>query len=830
MTVYPIQANMTRGELTPLAHARGDTEHYSASLAEARNVCVIRYGGITRTPGTLMQGPAKNSNKSARFIKFQFKRSQVYAIEAGDLYFRFWIAAGQIESSPGVPVEVATPYAEADLKNLRVRQSGDVLYIWCAKTAGGAYQPMTLTRTSETVWTLAEYNPKGGPFLKEETEGTILTPAGYGSPVPVMTNNTSPSGTAALHNGHADAWKVFDKDKATDYSGSSVTTPGWISYDFAGAATYVVDAYYMTCTRAYCMPKVFTIDGYDGANWITLDTRTAEIDWSEGETRYYDFPNETAYQAYRMRWTALNADPNDVGTTDNLFISELHFHQSADTQTAFNLTASSINGINDNTGFQSSDVGRVIRLLASDGRWRTATIAARTSTTVVTVTLDDQALPDLSPIARWQFGAFSDYSGWPHTGAIYEDRLVHANTDKDPLGLWTSRSADYDDMSTSVPIAADDAVSIRLTGGGLDEISWLSEQQEDMVGGTAASLRAVGRNNQNEAFGPSNVRQRAQTLAPASTAEPLSIENILLFIDFYEQRLYEAAYTYEVDGYLAREASTLNEHLFAAGVAEICYLSHPHKIVVARRYDGKLIFFTYDREQKVAGGTLVDFGGVVESVMDLSGDTMTDLWMVIQREVDGGTVRYVERLAEFWRADYTVQDVPVYYSCATIYDGAATNTITDADYLEGETVGIWADGRDIGDAVVTGGEFDLPGAVEAEQIVYGLRQPWSAKTLRLTQIGNQDGSGMARSVTIVEAFIDLYEAAGVSVGSLYNEDVLTFEDDAEADPDAPVTLRTGFYSLAVDDSWRNNGVLAMSGDRGYPATIRAVQLNIDGEP
>ena len=167
MTVSPLQANMTRGEMTPYVHARADTEHYAAGLALARNVIVMKYGGVTRVPGSLYQGDAKNASKTARFIRFEFNREQVYAIEAGDLYFRFWTASGRVEVA-SVPVEVVTPYLEADLKYLRARQLGDVIYIWCAKAAGGAYQPRTLTRNSETSWTLALYTVKDGKIVQEE--------------------------------------------------------------------------------------------------------------------------------------------------------------------------------------------------------------------------------------------------------------------------------------------------------------------------------------------------------------------------------------------------------------------------------------------------------------------------------------------------------------------------------------------------------------------------------------------------------------------------------------------------------------------------------------
>mgnify|MGYP000905454819 FL=1 len=819
MTVRTLQANMTRGEVTPYVHARVDTEHYQAGLAEALNFIVLRYGGVVRCPGTLYQGPAKLANKKSRTIPFEFSRSQVYAIEAGDQYFRFWTPAGRVESPPGTPVEVATPYLEADLQYIQSRQSGDVLYLFCR-----GYQPQTLTRLSETSWVLADYVPQDGPYMDANVTATTLTPADYGSLTPKMSGLTAPSGTVTGIGG-ADAWKIFDKNPATGASDNDSNRS--ITYQLDGGAQVIVENYYLTATTGPEIdrtPTVWKVEGSnDGSTWTVLDSRQGETGWGSGERRYYEFFNKTPFEYHRFSWTGV-----DGASNANTF-NELTFNKAAASQTAFNLTASSTTGINDGAGFVASDVGRPIRLLGSDGRWRWAEIISRTSSTVVTIKLHGYALPDLSPIINWRLGAWSDETGWPSAVAIYEDRLVGARTDADPLGIWASVNGDYDNFRTSVPTVDDDGIAVRLTGGTLNDIGWLVEGK-DIVAGTAGSLRAVGRNNPNGALSPSNIRQRSETITPSSRAEPVNIENVLLYIDFYEQRLYEAAYTYEVEGYLAREVSTLNEHLFAAGVTKVVYLSHPHKIVVALRQDGKLIAFTYDRDQKVAGGTLVDVGGVVEDITALSGDTGTDLWLVVRRTINSATVRYVERLAEFWRSDFTVQDVPVYAACSVIYDGAPVSLITGLTHLAGETVGVWADGRDLGSLPVSsGGTLTLVGGVEASQVVIGKRMPARLKTLRLAQIGNQDGSGLGRKVSIATAAVDLLEAAGLSYG-LTVSDAMQFEDQAEEDPSEPVPLRTGMFELPGNDGWQNSGVFVIETDKLYPATIRAISLEIDGEP
>lgn len=836
MVVHTLQANMTRGEVTPYVHARVDTEHYQAGMAELTNWIVMRYGGVTRCPGTLYQGPLKSFTKVARTLRFEFNKDQVYAIEAGDLYFRFWTADGRVESPPGTPVEVTTPYIAADLSLIKTRQLGDVIYIYCR-----GYQPRTLTRISETSWVLAALNTEDGPYLPANTTATTLTPASTGN-----INEITGTPTASIGPEIA-GWsvdKAFDNDPGTFTGYTSV--PVDIDYTFS-AGSAIVDAYWVQGSPAGTdSPSSWKIQGYNGSVWVTLDARDAQSGWLPNEKRFFNFVNLTSYSAYRMAV----AGTNYVDTGPRYMkIAELGYHREASDQTPFNLTASSTTGINGGAGFKTTDVGRSIRLFGSDGRWRWARIEARPSSTVVTIRLYGHALPDLEPIINWRLGAWSDETGWPKAVGIYEDRLMSAGTDTDPLTVWGSKNADYDNHGVSSPVVADDAISARLTGGVLNGINWLADGKEIGIG-TAGSLRSLGRNNPNSALGPDNIRQKTETITTSSTADPVQIENVLMFLDMYGKRLYESAYTYEVEGYLAREASILNEHLFAIGVTKLAYMSMPHKIIFGLRTDGKVIAFTYDREQKVAAATLVDFAGqlpvgnslpdldIVEDIEVLPGADGSDLWLTVRRTLGASIVRYYERLAPFWRDDTNHGESPVYAACAIELSGSDVSyssttgvlSLTGLGHLTNADVGVWAGGRDVGGGTVVGGTLSVVTDIDCDTVVVGKRMAARAEMLRLSQIGNQDGTGLGRKVQIVEASVDLFETAGLECGSLNGVELLTFEDDVEREPTDPVELRTGMYSLSMDDSWSNNGVFVFETDSMYPATIRAVSLAIDGEP
>lgn len=813
MSVHTLTVNVTRGEVTPFVHARVDVELYQAAVATARNFIVTRYGGLTRAPGTLFMGHQKFADQKARFIPFKFDAEQVYALEAGNLYFRFWTAAGRIESPPGTPVEVASPYLEADLKYLRVRQSGDVLYIWCR-----GYRVRVLTRLSETSWTLESYDTEDGPYMPIDPKGTTLTLNATNHITPI-----SGAGGTVTQSGGVGT-NLLDRNLATDAQLSAGST-GWLQYQHPGGQQRVPNAYWIASAGNSFSQDMVTgwkLSGSnDGVTFTVLDSRQNETGWGQNEIRYFEFENESAFEYLRVEFIGGGGD--DATPT---VLAEVAIAEHGDYMTPLTLTASSGNGINNNAGFNAGDVDRPIRLLGGDGRWRWAKIVSFVSATQVLVRVYGQALPDTRPISTWRLGAFSASSGWPASGAIYEDRLIHARTPTDPLSVWASVSSDYDNFRTSTPLQDDDSISLRLTGGELNDIRWLMESR-DIVAGTAGNIRAVGRANENAAFSATNVKQRRESTVDASFAEPLQIENMLVFLDAAEARLYEAAYTYEVEGYLARELSALNEHLFGVGVDQIAYQSHPHRIIWGRRLDGKLVAATYDRDQKVFGVTLVDYGDEVESIMSLPGNRKTDIWMTVKRVAPSGPGRHIELMAEFFRTGFGTQGVPVYGTGALIYSGAPISTVTGLAHLNGNEVGVWADGRDVGTFTIDGSTIQLENP--ASSIVVGRRIPGRIEGLRLENIGSREGTSMGRKMNILSARVDIYDSGPLKVGSLNEVHEMVFEDDSENDPYGPQPLRTGMFGLEVNDSWRNNGVFAIEVDSMYPATVRAVSLEVEGE-
>lgn len=174
MRAAPIQESFNAGEFSELVSARVRFEKYQNAVKLSENMIPLVQGGMTRRTGSMHVAEVKTSADATRVVSFQYSITQAYIIEFGDQYCRFYKDRGQIESAPDTPYEIATPYLEADLFELKFTQSADVLYI-----THPDYAPRKLSRTGHTSWTLTVIDFLDGPYLPDTQSDTItITPSG----------------------------------------------------------------------------------------------------------------------------------------------------------------------------------------------------------------------------------------------------------------------------------------------------------------------------------------------------------------------------------------------------------------------------------------------------------------------------------------------------------------------------------------------------------------------------------------------------------------------------------------------------------------------------
>ena len=136
-------------------------------------------------------------------------------------------------------------------------------------------------------------------------------------------------------------------------------------------------------------------------------------------------------------------------------------------------------------------------------------------------------------------------------------------------------------------------------------------------------------------------------------------------------------------------------------------------------------------------GTTVPTGDTtVLSVAVMPGDGEDEVWLAVGRYINNQAVTCIERFTPFGDAFYADSSVT--------YSGVSTSSPGGFSHLEGLTVGVLADGIDIGTKVVTGGVITLSTA--AAEVTAGIPFTGTLKPMR----------------------IDISTKAGVTHGSLKN--------------------------------------------------------------
>jgi hypothetical protein len=160
-----MQTGFIGGEISPLMAGRVETSHYAYGLKICENFVPFNEGPIVKRPGFFYICDADPS--STWLTPFKFNITQEYLLEWGQQKLRLYTNGGRIESAPGVPVEVATPYAASDAPMVSAVQSFDRQY-----QAHASYPPGALFRTGAIAFNWAPLALTDGPYADENSDLT----------------------------------------------------------------------------------------------------------------------------------------------------------------------------------------------------------------------------------------------------------------------------------------------------------------------------------------------------------------------------------------------------------------------------------------------------------------------------------------------------------------------------------------------------------------------------------------------------------------------------------------------------------------------------------
>lgn len=276
---------------------------------------------------------------------------------------------------------------------------------------------------------------------------------------------------------------------------------------------------------------------------------------------------------------------------------------------------------------------------------------------------------DTPPVARNPFNATDDY---PSAVSYIQQRLAFANTNNDPEKCWLSRTGFFNNFTISSPLQDDDAVTFTLAGRQVNEVKHLIDIGKLVIFTAAGEWSVEG--DSAGVIRPTDVNPKQHSYNGASDLAPIVLSGNALYVQARGSVVRDLGFDYQIDGYRGNDLSLFSSHLFDGyTLVDWDYQQIPNSIVWAVRSDGKLLGLTYVREQQILGWHRHDTEGTFENVCTVPEGDEDAVYYVINRTVDGRTVRYIERMYTRFVDDI---DDSVFVDSALTYDGRNTSATT----------------------------------------------------------------------------------------------------------------------------------------------------------
>lgn len=667
----PIQTDFSGGQFSPLVQGRVDTQRYKTGLAKLFNYLPTIQGPIIRRPGTKFCAMVKDLTKPPRLVKFEFSVTQAYILEIGDTYIRFYADNGQIVASqnlfsmtghyrflnePDTPtptilsfytlrtsstpnigehvvtttsvssgdiLELVSPYSYTDVFQLKFTQSADTLYI-----VHPDYPPHKLQRFSNDTWTLTEIDFKDGPYLENNSYATTS------DSLKIALTPTAATGLVDLSTG----------------PGLSISA---CANNGSGLIRVTSAAHGLSTGQIICINSV--------------------VGTVEANTVNYGITHGAHF------WIVTSIDANNIDLQGSTF------------------TTSYVSG---GTIFpflwNTTDAGRLVRL--QEGvTWGWGKISVVTSGFQVSLAVN-QTLTNTNAKSIWKLGSWTDVLGYPGCVCFHQDRLCFSGAPNFPQRIDMSASGDYENYIPNSlldsSVADDNALSFNLTSNEVNAIRWLASDEKGLLSGALTSEWNIRSSSVSDALTPTNINAVQSSFYGSGDFQPVQSGKSTLYIQRSGRKIRELNYFFQVDGFRSTDLTELADLLTLPQVTMLAAQTETQPVIWGIKSDGSLMSTTYQRDDVSlkSGCAAHELGGQSDSsgtppiiqsiaVIPSPDQTFDQLWMTVQRWLNGQKVITVEFMTKFFDDSFKQEDA-FFADCGATFDNPLTiSGITTASPL-----------------------------------------------------------------------------------------------------------------------------------------------------
>ena len=833
--------NFTGGELSPRLDGRNDLTKYSSGCKTLENFIVYPHGAAARRSGTTFVAEVADSDNKTRLIPFEFSTTQTYMLEFSNLKIRVYKDDGSVlesdktisaitKANPGVITcsshgyltgdeivitsivgmtelnnkrflvvkidgntfslknkdgvainttnfttyssagtmnkvfEIATPYTTAQLFDIKFAQSADVMYI-----THPSHEVEKLSRTGHTAWTLTDVDFTKGPMQDANTTTTTLNPgqSAVGTSIALVA-----SATTGINSGSG--FLATDVGRFVFLSGGYAKITG-VTNTTNAVVSIVVALSGASATADWRLGAFSDTTGHPSC--VTFFEQRLVFAGTTNQPQTIFFSRSGDYE---------NMDANLGGTVAD------------DDAIIYTIASNQVNAIRFMTATRTLILGTAGGEFTVSGG---GTDSAVTPTNILIKKQSNHGAANVDAIAVGNATLFLQR-------AKRKVRELAYNFDVDGY------------IAPDMTILAE-----HITESGITQMSYQQEPNQ-IIWGVRDDGELIGLTYQREQqvtawhrhiFGG---RFGNATITVTDYANIANGTRVVLTKSDGTKTTFTSAtsatsgkfHTTSSNNQTATNLKTLidADSNFTATVAS-------NVVTITETSPLSTGFLTIKSVDDTTRLTTTNQGkAVCESVSVIpTDDSEYQTWVIVKRTINGITRRFVEFINTF---DFTETDNTTFnfLDSALAYSGSAVTTISGLDHLEGQTVGILANGATHPDKTVSSGSITLDRS--STNVKVGLAYNSILQTMRI-DAGSQNGTSQGKTKRIYEITIRLFESIGVEVGeTLDNMERIPFR--TSFDPmDEGLPTFTGDKAVEFRGNYDTDGFIFVRQTQPLPLTI-----------
>ena len=457
-------------------------------------------------------------------------------------------------------------------------------------------------------------------------------------------------------------------------------------------------------------------------------------------------------------------------------------------------------------------------------------VAKITAVTAATLSSASVLTPMGSTTATetWQEGDWSTKQGFPSAVVFHEGRLFWAGKGK----IWGSVSDAFESFDPAV-VGDSGVINRTIASGGVDTIQWMASLGSLIIGSDGREFQAKT-GALEEPLTPTNFNLRDVSTQGSANVQAVKIDKRALFVQQSGTRVFETSYSGDTLDYDTVDRTVLVPEIGEPTIARMAVQRQPDTRLhcVRGTTDGTVALLVTDPAENVNAWIDIETGnadginGVVEEVVVLPSTDEDAVYYIVKREINGSTVRYLERWAK--EAQARGGSSNRLSDSFRVQNSTATTLITGATHLIGSSVIAWGATADLGSYTVsTLGEFTLTQA--STTTCYGLPYSSILVTAKLAY-ANELGTALGQRKKVGHVGVVLADAHaqglqyGPSTGNLDPLPLISLGATISTDA---VSASFDQDSFEFDGSWDTDSRIVLVGTAPRPITVLGAIISID---